>query len=241
MSRKHFYVLVNQTDEVIGVVQSEMPDVMDFSIARKCYLIDLGFKLPIGMFRYRRGGSKSDQVVIVQTPQETSNSSIDFIKTTAAVTREAPAHLLRWQTSYAITSIRSTVGSNSIISIALIYTLLPDSTSTIFCDAKSENEFVQEISTLIQNSDSINGDEDYFTDMRKFNCPVNIDKSKFSVFWSAADWVIDMDTGTGAHKRRHAAADEETNNNVLYAPKFLSIQELLDKEKELITKTDGKK
>ena len=50
-----------------------------------------------------------------------------------------------------------------------------------------------------------------------------------------------MDTGTGAHKRRHAAADEETNNNVLYAPKFLSIQELLDKEKELITKTDGKK
>ena len=124
MSRKHFYVLVNLTDEVIVIGQSEMPDVMDFSIARKCYLIDLGFKLPIGMFRYRRGGSKSDQVVIVQTPQETSNSSIDFIKTTAAVTREAPAHLLRWQTSYAITSIRSTVGSNSIISIALLYTLL---------------------------------------------------------------------------------------------------------------------
>ena len=58
MSRKHFYVLVNLTDEVIGISKSEMPDVMDCSIARKCYLSEFGFKLPIVIFRYRRGGSK---------------------------------------------------------------------------------------------------------------------------------------------------------------------------------------
>ena len=122
-----------------------MPDVMDFSIARKCYLIDLGFKLPIGMFRYRRGGSKSDQVVIVQTPQETSNSSIDFIKTTAVVTREAPAHLLRRLTSDAIASIWSTVGSNGRPATALISAILPDGTSPIFYDTKGENDFVQDV------------------------------------------------------------------------------------------------
>ena len=110
MSRKHFYVLVNQTDEVIGVVQSEMPDVMDCSIARKCYLSEFGFKLPIVIFRYRRGGSKEYQVVIVQIPQGTSNSSTYFIKTTAAESREAPTHFLRRLNSDAIDSIWSTVG-----------------------------------------------------------------------------------------------------------------------------------
>ena len=73
MSRKHFYVLVNLTDEVIGIGQSEIPDVMDFSIARKCYLSDLGFKLPIGMFTYGRGGSKADSVVIFWSLHKTSN------------------------------------------------------------------------------------------------------------------------------------------------------------------------
>ena len=50
-----------------------------------------------------------------------------------------------------------------------------------------------------------------------------------------------MDTGTGAHPQRHAAVDEETTNNVSYAPNVLSVQELVDKSKELLTKIDGKK
>ena len=50
-----------------------------------------------------------------------------------------------------------------------------------------------------------------------------------------------MDTETGAHNRRHAASDEETTNNVSYVPNVLSIQELTDKAKELLTEIDGKK
>ena len=46
--------------------------------------------------------------------------------------------------------------------------------------------------------------------MRKFNCYENTDETMFSVLWSAADQVIEMDTGTGAHQRRHAEVDEET-------------------------------
>ena len=78
--------------------------------------------------------------------------------------------------------------------------------STIFYDTKSENDFVQDISTLIKNSDSINDYEEFFTDMRKFNCGRNTNKITFNVFCSASDQVIDMDTCTGAHKWRHAAA-----------------------------------
>ena len=80
MSRNHFYVLVNLTGEVIRMGQSEMPDVMDCSILRKCYLSDLGFNISIGMFRYRRGGSKEDWVVIFWILQGVSKSSTDFIK-----------------------------------------------------------------------------------------------------------------------------------------------------------------
>ena len=72
--------------------------------------------------------------------------------------------------------------------------------------------------------------------MRKFNCRRNIDKSKFSVFWSAAARVIEMDTCTGAHMQRHAAAYEETTNNVLYAPNVLSIQEIMDKSNSFSSK-----
>ena len=83
--------------------------------------------------------------------------------------------------------------------------------------------------------------EEFFTDTQKFNCRGNTKRGKFSVFWSAAAWVIEMDTGTGAHKRLHAAPDEETTNKVLYTPNVLSVQELMDEVQELRTKIDGKK
>ena len=77
--------------------------------------------------------------------------------------------------------------------------------------------------------------------MRKFNCHWNTDESKFFVFWSLAARVIDTDTCIGAYKRRHDAGDEETTNNVSYVPNVLSIQELTDKTKELLTEIDGRK
>ena len=40
---------------------------------------------------------------------------------------------------------------------------------------------------------------------------------------------------------RHAAIYEETTNNVPYAPNVLSFKELVDKAKELLTETDGRK
>ena len=58
MARNHFYALANLTDEVIGIGQSDIPDARNRSLARKRHFSNLGFKLPIGMFRYRRGGSK---------------------------------------------------------------------------------------------------------------------------------------------------------------------------------------
>ena len=57
-ARNNFYVLVHLTDEVMGIGHSDIPDTRDRSLARRCYFSDLGFKFPIGFFKYRRGGSK---------------------------------------------------------------------------------------------------------------------------------------------------------------------------------------
>ena len=57
MARKNLYALVNLTDEVMGIGKIGIPDARDCSLARKHQFSDLGFKFPIGMFRYIRGGS----------------------------------------------------------------------------------------------------------------------------------------------------------------------------------------
>ena len=77
--------------------------------------------------------------------------------------------------------------------------------------------------------------------MRKFNFNSNTDYTIVSVFWSAAAQVIKMDTFTVSHQRRQAAVDEETTNNVSYAPNVLSVQELVDKAKGILIETDAKK
>ena len=71
------------------------------------------------------------------------------------------------------------MGSNSRPATTLFSTLLSDSTSPIFYDTKGENEFVQEVSTHIQNSNSINDNEEFFMDMQKFNCHENTEKVNF--------------------------------------------------------------
>ena len=99
------------------------------------------------------------------------------------------------------------MGANSRLASALLATILPDGTSPIFCDTNKEKDFVQDISTRIQNRDSIHDDEEFFTEIRKFNCHRNTYDTIFSVFWSASDRIIEMDRGTGSHQRRNAAVD----------------------------------
>ena len=56
-------------------------------------LANLGFKFPIGMFRYRRGGSKADWVVILRFPRGASTSNSNFIQTIATASKQAPENL----------------------------------------------------------------------------------------------------------------------------------------------------
>ena len=57
-ARNHFYVMVNMTDEVMGIGNSDMTDARNCSLAQRFYVSELGFKFPIEIFKYRRGGSK---------------------------------------------------------------------------------------------------------------------------------------------------------------------------------------
>ena len=59
MTRKHFYALINLTNEVMGIGKIDITDARDCSLARKRHFSDLGFKFPIGMFLYRRCGNKA--------------------------------------------------------------------------------------------------------------------------------------------------------------------------------------
>ena len=49
-----------------------------------------------------------------------------------------------------------------------------------------------------------------------------------------------MDTCTGSHNWRNAAANDETTDIILYAKNVLSIQTIMDKVKELLTQKYGK-
>ena len=60
MARDHFYILVNLTDEVMGIGHGDMPYERDRSLVPKRYFSDLGLKFPIGIFSYRRGGIRAD-------------------------------------------------------------------------------------------------------------------------------------------------------------------------------------
>ena len=63
--------------------------------------------------------------------------------------------------------------------------------------------------------------------------------SRFSLFWEYCARALDLENGSGAHHRRHAAADEETTTNVSYAPGILSIPQLIKATVDLLEK-DGK-
>ena len=151
------------------------------------------------------------------------------------------AYILKHQTSDEITSIWSTVVSNSRLDIALLSAILPNGKSPIFCETKIDNDFVQDISTRMKNSDSNNGNGEFLTDMHNSNCLGNTYERKVSVLWITTAWGIGMDTVTVDHKRRHATAYEETTNNVLCVPNVLLSQKLMDKAKDVLTKTYGKK
>ena len=83
MTRKNFYIVVNLTNVVIGIGQTERPDARNRSIMWKCYPRKLSFKFTVGIFRYRIGGSKAYWVVIFWIPQGASTSSTNFIKNIA--------------------------------------------------------------------------------------------------------------------------------------------------------------
>ena len=121
---------------------SDIPDARNCSLARKRYSIDLGFKFPIRMFRYRRGDSKVVWVVIFQVLREASTSNSDFIQTIATTSREALVHLSLQQTADAIASSRSTLGADSSLARALLATILSSGKSPISYDTNSKKDFV---------------------------------------------------------------------------------------------------
>ena len=55
----------------------------------------------------------------------------------------------------------STMGENSRLDSALLATILPDVMSPIICDTNSDKYFLRDISTCIQNSDTIHDDKKF--------------------------------------------------------------------------------
>ena len=68
MTRKHFYVLVNFTDEVMGIGHNDMLDARDHSLARKRCFSDLGSSLPLECLGIEEVGVKNNVLLYLRFP-----------------------------------------------------------------------------------------------------------------------------------------------------------------------------
>jgi hypothetical protein len=101
-----------------------------------------------------------------------------------------------------------------------------------------EVQFLDTATKFILSSD---GDDELelVMDMRRLNIRGNTDISKYELFWDYCGRALELGNGSGAHHRRKAGTDEETINNVSYAPGILSIPQLMKATEEMLEK-DGK-
>lgn len=155
-------------------------------------------------------------------------------------TQEAPTYLLRRQTMDAIDSISRATGRNRRVCKAMLSAVLPDGTFPSFNEEKDEQAFLSNVTHFILCLDG-EEEKELITDMRELNIRGNSKASKYELFREYCSRTLDLENGSGAHHRRHASADgdQDTTNNVLFAPGVLSIPQLIRLTVSMLEK-DGK-
>ena len=70
---------------------------------------------------------------------------------------------------------------------------------------------------------------------------VKIDKTRFDVWWSALQEVLEGQNGSGAQSKRHAAADIQTTTDVSFAPGIISMPQLIEETTKYLVEVKKKK
>ena len=238
LMEKNAYALVELTDEVMGICTDTTPDRKLRSKARAAFVSDLGANFPIGVFVYERHGTLGNWTVVFRMEAGQDEKHYEFIGAVVDATRDAPRYLSRCQTGDAIDTVARATERNKMLCKAMLNAVLPDGAMPAFDTKKKETEFLEAATHLILCLDG-DDEKELIMDMRLLNCRGNTNKSKFELFWEYCSRTMEIENGSGAHHRRHAATDADTTNNVSYAPGLVSIPQLIRLTLEALEK-DGK-
>ena len=104
-------------------------------------------------------------------------------------------------------------------------------------DKKREAVFLDEVTKIILSIDA-DAEKELIKDMRLFNLRGNSESGLYDIFWECCARALDLENGSDAHHRRHAAIDEETTKNISYTPGILSIPQLICTTVKLLEKDD---
>ena len=115
--------------------------------------------------------------------------------------------------------------------------VLPNGTLPTFIRPEREDQFLDTATKFILGLDGEDKLE-LITDMRRLNIRGNTDISTYELFWDYCGRALELENDSGAHHRRKAGVDEETTNNVSYAPGILSIPQLMRVTEEMLEKDD---
>ena len=236
--QKEEYEIVELSDELMGINVESMPDRNLRNKAREAFVASIEFSFPVGVFTFHRFGTLGKWTAVFRMGMGHDDKHHDFIGACIDATKNAPTYLSRRQTNDAIDTIARASGKNKRLCKSMVHAVLPDGCIPDFASPKEETEFIQFVTNYILCVDS-EEEKELITDFRTFNVRGNTDVSRFSLFWEYCARALDLENGSGAHHRRHAAADEETTTNVSYAPGILSIPQLIKATVDLLEK-DGK-
>ena len=227
MKKEDEYTLFHLTDEMMGINKDSMVDRKLRHKERVRFRTKLQGSFSVGVFTMRRYGTQSSWTVVCKMSKGDTETSPAFKNFIIEAARKAPRLLSHRQTKDAIDCIARACGSTSKTSKALLMAILPDGSLPSFDTRAGEKEFLADARDVILAFDGDESDRDeMILDMRRYNVRGNTDKSMFETFYEAAARKLELENGTGAHSKRHAATDEETTNAVSYAPGIVSIPQL---------------
>ena len=222
----------------LWVFLHHIPDRQLRHKARLSFISDLSFNFPVGVFIYLRQGTLGNWTSVFRMEVGQDESHPEFLGAIVNATKDAPIYLSRRQTDDAVDTIMRATGRNKRLCKSLLTAVLPDGNVPQFNDNREESMFLEECTKLILSLDD-DTEKELITDMRSLNIRGNDVMGKFDCFWEACSRVLDLENGSGAHHRRHSAADAATTKNVSYAPGILSIAQLIRRTVKQL-EVDGK-
>ncbi len=236
MKAKEAYELFHLTDDMMNV--DGILDPKKRSKARTKFLEDIKFGFPVRVYKLQRYGSTGNWAALFRMYWGDGKRCDDFEGFVINAMRQVPMLLSQRQTKDAVKSIAMACDKGVHAAKALLMAVLPNGTFPSFWDDAQKKQFLEDTAKMILQADGDDDELELIMDMCTFN-GAESNRSLFLPFWDVAGRVLEEENGSGAHNRRHAAADNETTNAISYASGIVSVPQLCQKTIEKLM-SEGK-